>query len=140
MAQLNPYFNFNGKCREAMNFYKDCLGGEIKFMPTSETPMAEHVSADMKDSIMHAQLEKDGKILLMGSDMQRGKPNDGNTVYIMLNCESESEINDLYTKLSDGGEILDKLELQFWGDIYGSVKDKYGKSWMFNYNKNQHNK
>lgn len=139
MAHLNPYLNFNGNCREAMNFYKECLGGEVKFMETSQTPMADHVSEDMKNSIMHSQLEKDGKILLMASDMQRGEANDGNTVFIMLNCESEEEINRLYKNLSAGGEILDELALQFWGDIYGCVRDKYGKSWMFNYGKSQQN-
>ncbi|RYD82838.1 MAG: VOC family protein [Sphingobacteriales bacterium] len=118
MAQVNPYFNFNGNCREAMNFYKDCIGGELKIMSVSDTPMAEQMP-DMKDNVMHSQLEKNGSIILMASDMMRGKPNDGNTVSIMINCESEEEINNVYKKLSEGGEILDELKLQFWGDIFG---------------------
>ncbi len=62
MAKLNPYLNFNGKCREAMTFYKECLGGEVTFMEVSTSPMAAELPAEMKDHIMHAQLSPQGRL------------------------------------------------------------------------------
>ena len=56
--KLNPYLTFNGNCEEAMNFYKDILGGEFSVqMRFSEAPPEMPVSDDLKDKIMHTTLE-----------------------------------------------------------------------------------
>jgi PhnB protein len=64
MAQLNPYLNFDGNCREAMNFYKDCLGGELSIQKVSESPMmADQMPSQMRDSVLHSSLTSDNIIL-----------------------------------------------------------------------------
>lgn len=133
MAKLNPHIGFGGQCREAMNFYKKCLGGgELSLFTVKESPIAAQCAPDMQDMIMHASLTKD-EMVIMGSDMQRPDFVKGNNVTIMVNCDSEEEINTLFKNFSEGSKITDPLQKQFWGAMFGAMEDKYGITWMFNY-------
>ncbi|CAA9534363.1 MAG: hypothetical protein AVDCRST_MAG96-3790 [uncultured Segetibacter sp.] len=137
MTQINAYAGFNGQCREAMTFYKECLGGELTMQTFGESPVAAQCAAGMKDQIVHSSLTN-GTLLLMGSDMVG--PDGfikGNDIALSLNCSSEEEINTFFSKLSEGGKIIDGLKTQFWGAIFGVLTDKFGKNWMLNYDKNQ---
>jgi PhnB protein len=135
MRQISPYVGFNGKCREAMTFYHECLGGELTLQTVGETPFAAQCPESMHQQIMHSTLQKDGQ-LIMGSDMVAPEGFVlGNNVALSANCSSEEEINTLYAKLAEGGKIIDELKTQFWGAIFGVVTDKFGVRWMFNYEK-----
>jgi len=135
MAQLNPFLRFNdGKCKEAMNFYKSIFGGEVSFMTVGESPYAKDMAADKQDFIMHAELKKGG-FVFFGSDMMKDKATIGDNVGMSLNCESEAEIRDLFDKLSKGGEVFMPIEDAFWGALFGVVTDKYGIEWMLNFQK-----
>jgi len=137
MPQVNPYINFNGKCREAMNFYKDCIGGELTLMPVAGSPLEAQCPPTMKDQIAHASLTNNG-FVLMATDMTSPagyKP--GNNIAVSVNCDSEEEISSFYSKLSNGGSVMDSLKVQFWGALFGVVIDKFGICWMLNYDKNQ---
>jgi PhnB protein len=134
MTQLNPFLRFNnGKCREAMNFYKSCFGGELSFMTLGESPMVKDMP-DKAELIMHAELKK-GDFVFFGSDMMRDKAVLGDNVGMALNCESEQEIHDLFAKLSKDGEVFMPIEDVFWGALFGIVTDKYGIEWMLNFMK-----
>jgi PhnB protein len=135
MAFLNPYLNFNGECKEAMNFYKDCIGGELTLQTVAETPMAAQCPAGMQDQVMHAMLLKD-KMCLMASDMVGPQGYiKGTNFSISVNCGSEAEINKFFAALSAGGQVIDPLKTQFWGAIFGVFTDKFGIRWMLNYDK-----
>ena len=96
MARLNPYLNFDNNCREAMNFYKDCLGGELVLQTVGEMPaMAAQMPPQMKDSILHSSLTS-GDMVIMASDLSREKRIEGNTVHLCINCTSEDELNSLF--------------------------------------------
>ncbi|MDQ2719960.1 MAG: VOC family protein [Bacteroidota bacterium] len=139
MTQINAYIGFNGQCREAMTFYKECLGGELIFQPVEGSPIEAQCPAAMKNQILHSSLTKNG-LLLMGTDMSAPVPGGfikGNNIALSLNCSSEEEINDFFSKLSSGGQIIDPLKTQFWGALFGVFIDKFGISWMLNYDKNQ---
>lgn len=132
MAKLNPFIKFNDKkCTEAMNFYKDCLGGELSFMTVKGSPMEKDMPADKHDLIMHSTL-KNGDWVLSGSDMMRDKAVIGDNVGVSLDCESEEEINTIFNKLSVGGEVFMAVQDVFWGGVFGMVTDKYGVEWMLN--------
>lgn len=134
-TQINAYLTFNGNCREAMNFYHSCIGGEINFLTVGGSAVEAHCPPEMKDSILHATLTK-GSLLLLASDMLApGGLTMGNNIALSLNCSSEEEINEFYNKLSVGGQILDPLKVQFWGAIFGVFNDKYGIRWMLNFDK-----
>ncbi|MHA4806812.1 VOC family protein [Flavitalea flava] len=135
MAQLNPYLNFDNNCREAMNFYKDCLGGDLVLQTVGESPeMAAHMPPEMKDSILHSTLTS-GDMIIMASDMSREKRIEGNTFHLCIICQNEDELNSFFSKLSSGGKITDPLADMPWGGRYGALTDKYGKHWVFNYQK-----
>lgn len=136
MIQINPYLTFNGNCREAMTFYKACLGGELTFQTVAETPIADQCPAGMQQQIMHSQLMKD-EAVLMATDMTQAdgvKP--GNDMAISVNFDSEEEIRACYSKLSEDGTIIDPLKEAFGNSLFGVVQDKYGKVWMLNCEKN----
>jgi PhnB protein len=132
---INSYLTFNGNCREAMNFYKGCLGGELKLQTIGESPIADKMPPQMKDSILHADLTKGG-LVLMGSDMcdEKGLIK-GNSVSLMLNCSSEEEIRTCYANLAKGGQATHPLENTFWGALFGSLTDKFGNHWLLNFDK-----
>ncbi|HEV8084707.1 MAG TPA: VOC family protein [Chitinophagaceae bacterium] len=136
MARLNSYLTFDDNCKEAMNFYKDCLGGELTLITVGESQMASMMPASYKDSILHSSLTI-GNNMLMGSDMRRKPLTDGDTVTLCLNCESEEELTKFYNKLSAGGSIKEPLGDMPDGAKIGVVTDKYKKDWMFYYNKNE---
>lgn len=135
MADLIPYLTFNSNCREAMNFYKECLGGELILMPVSETPVAEQMPPHMKDAILHSSL-KSGNFEIMATDMSPQKFLTGNDMHLCLVCKSTAELHSLFEKLSVGGKVSQPLHEMFFGMI-GTLQDKFGKSWILELNVQQ---
>jgi PhnB protein len=133
MAQINSYLTFNGNCREAMTFYKECLGGELVLQTIGESPMADKMPPQMKKSILHSTLTR-GDLVLMGSDMvdENGLVK-GNSISLMLNCGSEKEIKTCYKNLSKGGTATHPLENTFWGALFGDLVDRFGNHWLLHY-------
>ncbi|MBP7967610.1 VOC family protein [Candidatus Woesebacteria bacterium] len=132
MAQLTAYIGLNGQCREAMEFYKKCLGGELQIMTFGDSPLGKDMSSEMSNRIMHSALIKKD-FLLMASDMSYDegyKP--GNNVSLCLVCSSEDEVQTLFKNLSEGGHVRHSLKKEFFG-TYGDLTDKYGFNWMFQY-------
>jgi PhnB protein len=137
MIQANPYLTFDGNCREAMTFYRDCFGGELTLQTIAETPIADQCPAGVQDQIMHSSLAN-GDFLLMATDMtQADEFIAGNDMAISLNFDDEEEINRCFSTLSDEGNIIDPLEEKSWGALFGVVRDKFGKVWMLNFDKKQ---
>ncbi len=132
MTQLNPYVRFNdGKCREAMMFYQECIGGELTFQTVGETPMVKDMPPEKSTLIMHATL-KNGGVELYASDMMRDKAVVGDNIALSLNTTTEAETNAIFEKLSRGGSVFMPVEKQFWGALFGVLTDKYGVEWMVN--------
>lgn len=132
MASLNAYLMFDGNCREAMEFYKSCLGGELVLNSMGEAPGSEELRKEMRNNIMHSMLTS-GKITLMASDtMDPGNVKQGNSVSLCLICESREEIDTLYAKFAEGGNPEQPLVDAFFGR-YGHLTDKFGQRWMFQF-------
>lgn len=136
MGSLIPYLNFeNNQCEEAMHFYQQCLGGEFSSMRVREVPeMAAQMPAEMADSILHGEL-KSGRIVMYASDLNREKAVNGNTIQLCINCDTAEELQHLFDGLGAGGEVLQPVADMPWGATYAEIRDKYGKSWMFNFEK-----
>jgi PhnB protein len=134
MTQINAYLNFNGRTREAMTFYKECLGGELVMQRIGESPMAAQMPSEMGNHILHSSLINEG-IVLMASDMMGNAIVNGNSVGLCLNCSSAEEINRFFDALSTSGTITHPLHQSFWGATFGHLTDKFGVNWMLNYSK-----
>ncbi|RZJ78300.1 MAG: VOC family protein [Flavobacterium sp.] len=135
LASINSYLTFNGNCKEAMRFYQDCLGGELTLQSIGESAMAGDMPQIMADKILHAVLIVND-IVIMGTDMidDSGLVS-GNTVALMLNCDTALESKVCYERLARGGKASHPLQETFWGSLFGNLVDRYGNNWLINYDK-----
>lgn len=131
MKEIVTYLNFDGNCREAMQFYAHCLGAELMLSPFSDAP---GTPPEAKDRIMHARLSKGPSALLMASDIQPGMPfQPGTNFSVSIHCESVPEIDKLFSALSEKGKVSMPLQDTFWGARFGMLKDQFGIHWMLNF-------
>jgi PhnB protein len=135
--QLNPYLSFSGRCEEAMNYYKDCLSGTIEAMSYFENaPEDSKVTDTDQKKVMHSVLRFGGANVIMGSDSpEHYETKVGNNVTLSLDFPSNDEMEKVFHKLADGGQVSMPLQDTFWGARFGMCADKFGTQWMFNCNK-----
>ncbi len=132
MAYLYPYLRFNGNAREALEFYKDCLNGELKIQTVGETPAAAGMPPETHNSVIHAELRA-GDVTLMASDMfNPAESISGAAIALCLVCSSPEEVKDLYNKFLRDAQSSGPLKEEFFG-TFGDVTDKFGMRWMFQY-------
>lgn len=139
MAKVSTYLNFPRNTEEAFDFYKAVFGGEFPggIMRFQDIPPSENnppLAEDDKNLVMHIELPILGGHLLMGTDAPESlgfKVNFGNNVYISLHPDTREETKRLFNALSEGGLVEQELQDMFWGDYYGSLKDRFGVQWMF---------
>lgn len=134
MTQINAYLTFTGNCREAMSFYKQCLGGELTMQTVEGSPMEDQMPSNTKTNILHASLKRKSLVLL-ASDMAgpQGLVK-GNTISLSLNCDTEEEIKVFFSKLSNGGQVVHPLH-DFFAGIMGTLTDKFEKDWLLYFEK-----
>ena len=136
MAHVNAYLHFDGNCRQAMTFYKECLGGELTLMTVGESPVSAQMPHQAKDAIMHSQLKNGANVIMASDNLGTGSITKGNQFAMSIDCSSKKEADALYAKLSAGGKAVHPLEDVFFG-YYGDLTDKFGINWMINYMKPQ---
>jgi PhnB protein len=130
-SKLNPYLNFNGNAKEAMEFYSNAFGGKLT-MGTFKEGGTPHDPAEA-DKIMHAMLVADNGITLMASDTPKGWAyNPGTNVSVSLSGDNETELQGYWDKLSLGASIDQPLMKAPWGDTFGMLTDKFGIRWLVN--------
>ena len=131
MALLNPYLNFRGQAREAIEFYQSALGGEFTVSTFGDFQMPG-VADDEKNSIMHGQLTTSAGFTLMGSDVPACVPGEISNGTISISGNETDEIRGYFDALADGGEVAMPLNQAPWGDYFGQLTDKFGVSWLVN--------
>jgi PhnB protein len=131
MTTLTPYLLFDGNCHQAMEFYQSCFGGELAVMKVKDSPAKDQMPVFQIDKTINARLWS-GKLEISASDWLRpGQTRiPGNTVCLYLSGGKLPELKALFEKLSQGAEVTDPLQEQFFG-VYGALNDKFGVRWMF---------
>ncbi len=124
---LDPYLFFKGDAREALEFYKSIFGGELIIQTYGEAGSKEEAK---KDDVMHATLDATD-FKLMASDIDEASEK-AKKVTLCLGGSDEAKLRGYFDGLSDGIEVKYPLKKEFWGDIFGSLTDKYGIEWMVN--------
>jgi len=134
MTTLTPYLLFDGNCKQAMEFYKSCFGGELTEILVKDSPAKDFMPAFQYEKILNARL-KSGNVDLSASDWLRldRTPVPGNTVCLFLSGGTLQELTALFASLAEGGEVTDPLTEMFFG-TYGALNDKFGLRWMFHSN------
>jgi len=130
MKRLNAYLGFDGKCKEALDFYVNCFDGEITSLQTFGD--VGNKNEDLKDRVMHAEFKAEG-IHFMASD---GNGNMdfvvGNMITLSISLDEKEEQIKIFDALSKDGVVMMKLQDTFWGTRLGMLKDKYNINWMLN--------
>lgn len=130
--RLDPHLNFNGNCEAAFKFYEQVLGAKLQFKMThGESPMAEQVSADWRDKIIHATLAL-GDRIVMGSDAPPGRYEPARGIQLSLNFSSPEEAERVFHALAENGRIQMPLQQTFWSPRFGMLVDQFGIPWMIN--------
>ena len=128
---FSTYLLLDGRCMEAMEFYKSCFGGDLSMTTVGESPMKGVFPESMHKRVVNAKLVS-GNINISASDWLRPSetPVQGNTVCLYLSGSTYSEIKSLFDKLSSGATITDPLKEEPFG-VYGALNDKFAFRWMF---------
>ncbi len=129
-SRLNPYMNFPGTARDAMQFYESVFGGTLTLMTFADAG-AEGVPDP--NQVMHAMLETPSGYTLMASDLPpRMQHRPGTNISISVSGDDDEELRRYWEALSADATIQMPLEKQMWGDVFGSCTDRFGINWMIN--------
>lgn len=141
--KLNPYLNFDGTCREAMEFYQSCIGGEIEAaitygdMPAPEpgdNPAGCAEGMDMSKCahlMAHMRLVA-GDVVLMASDSPPGMFEAAAGTACSLQVDDPADARRVFEALSEGGMVFMPFGPTDWAEAFGMVKDRFGIPWMVN--------
>ena len=138
MTHILPYLHFNGSCDEAMHFYQQVLGGDLKMQKVGESPMAAQLTANTEARILYSTLRNE-KLVLMASDIMNTKYITGNAIVLCLNCSTESEMYEIFPKLAAGGIVHLPVHQTFQGSCYGELTDQFGIKWILNFQRDMNN-
>jgi PhnB protein len=134
MSSLNtsvqPYLFFNGRCEEALDFYRGAVGAEVEMLSRfKNAPEPGMTQPGMENKVMHVSF-RIGETLLMASDGRcDGKLRfEGFSLSVVVPDEKKAE--SIFKALSAGGKITMPLEKTFWAPKFGMVEDKFGVGWM----------
>jgi len=131
---VQAYINFNGNCREAVEFYSNVFKtNEPQFMLFGdfhdESEFGQNEEA--KKLVMHTNLIISGS-MVMFSDIPPGMPFiGGNNISLTIVTKDAAEIHSAFEKLKEDGVVLMELQETFWSKCYGCVTDKFGIIWQF---------
>ena len=131
--QVQPYLFFDGRCEEAVDFYRKALGAEVtmlmRFQDSPEPPQPGMVPPDSEHKVMHTSF-RIGDTTVMASDGQcAGRPSfQGFALTLIVSNNAEAER--LFSALADGGQVQMPLSKTFFSSNFGMVEDRFGVGWM----------
>jgi PhnB protein len=130
--QVQPYLFFDGRCEEAINFYRDKLGADVTMLmrfKDSPEPQGDMTPPGGENKVMHASFRL-GDTSVMASDGRcLGNP-DFKGFSLSLTASSGDEAERMFSVLGDGGAVQMPLTKTFFSSHFGMVADRFGVSWM----------
>lgn len=128
---INPYLNFQGTARAAIEFYQAIFGGQLDMNTYGEFKMTG--PGMNPDQIMHAQLTTPDGMTLMASDVPPSMSyQPGETITLSLSGSDEQQLRGYWEQLAQDGQVDVPLAASPWGDTFGILHDKFGIRWMVN--------
>ena len=136
--QVQAYLFFNGRCEEALEFYRQALGAELlmlmRYQDSPDPLPPGMVPAGAENKIMHACLRIGATEVMASDDVCSGQrqATGFQGFSLSLAVASEAEADRLFSALADGGQVQMPLEKTFWSPRFGMLVDRFGVSWMIN--------
>lgn len=131
--QVQPYLFFDGRCEEALDFYRVALGAEVtmlmRFRESPEPQPPGMHAPGSEDKVMHASF-RIGQTELMASDGRAMGQPEFNGFSLSLSPASDAEAQQLFSALGNGGQVQMPLDKTFFASSFGMVADRFGVSWM----------
>jgi PhnB protein len=127
---VQPYLFFNGRCEEALEFYRSAVGAEVEMLSRfKDAPEPGMTQPGMENKVMHASF-RIGETILMASDGRcEGEPRfEGFSLSIVV--PDEEKAASVFNALAEGGKVTMPLEKTFWAPKFGMLEDRFGVGWM----------
>jgi len=131
--QLNPNLFFTGNAEEALQFYREALGGEIEIARFKDAPPDMGSTPEWGEKVMYGQLTSPyGVIAAMDAPPGRGG-GEPNGFGINISADSAEAAASVFEKLAAGGSVTMPFDKTFFAEKFGMLDDKYGVTWMVTY-------
>ena len=128
--QVETYLFFDGRCEEALNFYRDTVGAKVAvLMRFKDSPDPEVCPPGAEEKIMHSTVMIGGTSV-MASDGRCQGESDFKGFSLSIAVDDEGEAKRLFDALADGGTVDMPLAKTFWSPCFGMLTDQFGVSWM----------
>ena len=130
---IQPYLFFNGTCEEALELYRNALGGELqmlmRYKESPEPPPPGRIPPGWENKVMHASL-KIGQTVLMASDGCSSEKAGFEGFSLSLSLPTQADAERVFAALAKGGKVQMPLGKTFWSPCFGMVEDRFGVGWM----------
>jgi len=131
--QVQPYLFFDGRCEEALEFYRRALGAKVEMLlrmkESPEPPAPGMLPPGSEDKVMHASFRIGESTLLASDGRSTGQPL-FQGFSLSLTVANEVEADRAFAALSEGGEVRTPLARTFFSPRFGMLVDRFGVSWM----------
>lgn len=132
--QVQPYLFFDGRCEEAIEFYKKVLGAKVdtlmRFKESPEPAQGDSApSAQMAEKIMHCSFRVGDTVIMASDGRNEGRPNFQGFA-LSIAAQNEAEADRLFAALSDGGQVQMPMAKTFFSRRFGMAADRFGVKWM----------
>jgi len=124
---LGPYINFQGRAKEAMEFYQNALGGKLSLYSSGEHGTPKPAGAG--DRIMYARLEADGIVIVASDGNPKYPATAGDHIGISVGGTDSAHLHRVFDGLAQGGQVKMPLTTGSWGGTAGWLTDKFGINW-----------
>jgi PhnB protein len=127
---VQPYLNFDGRCDEALEFYKKAIGAKVGMLVRfNQAPDPSMISPGNADKVMHSSVQVGDSTVLMSDGRCTGKPN-FQGIALSISARTEAEADQIFNGLAEGGQVTMPLAKTFFSAKFGMVADKFGVGWM----------
>ena len=128
--QVQPYLFFDGRCDDAIEFYRKTLGAEVgMLMRWKDNPDKSMCTPANENKVMHGTIKVGDSTVMVSDGRYTGKPKfDG--FALSLDAKTDADAQTLFNALSDGGEVAMPMGPTFFATSFGMVRDRFGVHWM----------
>ena len=131
--QVQPYLMFNGRCEEAIEFYKRVLGAKVealmRYKEAPQPPPSEQLPPGNENKVMHSSL-RIGDTVVMASDGHCSGQTDFQGFSLTVSVPDAPTADRIFGELSEGGKVQMPMGKTFFSDRFGMTADRFGLGWM----------
>jgi PhnB protein len=128
--QVQPYLSFEGRCEEALDFYRSAVGAEVQMlMRFKDSPDQSMVSPGSAEKVMHSSVRIGDSVIMASDGRCTGKMSPGQ-FSLAVSVSGDAEAERIFAGLSDGGQVTMPLTKTFFSSKFGMLADRFGVNWM----------